>query len=90
VHEGSRGDEADGEAFLAGGQAEAEGCMGLAGAARSSVILPGVRRLRFGYSIRFTRAVARRWWWSARGGTLAPNTSSSDSLTARWRCCRHG
>ena len=35
--------------------------MRLAGAGRSSVILPGVRRLRFGSFIRFTRAAARRW-----------------------------
>jgi hypothetical protein len=35
VHEGGGGDEADGEASLAGGQAEPEGCMRLAGAARA-------------------------------------------------------
>ena len=35
VHEGGRGGEAVGEALLAGGQPEAEGCMGLASAARA-------------------------------------------------------
>jgi hypothetical protein len=40
VHEGGRGDEADGEALLAGGQAKPEGHMRLAGAARSRVIMP--------------------------------------------------
>ena len=33
MHEGRGGGEADGEALLAGGQAEPEGCVGLAGAA---------------------------------------------------------
>ena len=38
---------------------ECRGEMGFAGAWRSRVILPGVRRLRFGSSIRFTRAAVK-------------------------------
>jgi len=64
--------------------------MRLAGAGRSSVILPGVRRARFGSSIRFIRAAARRWWWLVRSVTRARSTSSFDSLTGPWRYCRRG
>jgi hypothetical protein len=41
------------------GEAESRRKVALAAAARSSVILPGVRRLRFGSSIRFTRAAVK-------------------------------
>jgi hypothetical protein len=58
--------------------------------ARSSVILPGVRRLRFGFFIRFIRAAARWPRWSVRSITLVPNISSSGNLIERWRSCRHG
>jgi hypothetical protein len=64
--------------------------MRFARAGRSSVILPGVRRLRFGSSIRFTRAAARRLSSLAPSATPAPSTSSSASRIARWRCCRPG
>jgi hypothetical protein len=64
--------------------------MRFAGAGRSGVILPGVWRLRFGFSIRFTRAAARRSWSSTRSVTLAPTISSSGNPIARWRCCRRG
>ena len=70
--------------------ADGGGDMGLAGAARSSVILPGVRRLRLGSFIPFTRAPARRWWWSARSATPALSISSSGNLIGPWRCYRHG
>jgi hypothetical protein len=43
--------------------------MGFAAAGRSCVILPGVRRLKFGSSIRSTRAAARQSMWSARSAT---------------------
>jgi hypothetical protein len=62
----------------------------LADAGRSSVILPGVRRLRFGSSTRFTRAAARPSKWSARSATPALSTSSSGNPIGPWRCCRHG
>jgi hypothetical protein len=39
--------------------ADRDGDMALAGAARGSAILPGFRRLKFGSSIRFTRAAAK-------------------------------
>jgi hypothetical protein len=64
--------------------------MALASAGRSSVILPGVRRPRFVSSIRSIRAAARRWWWLMRSVTRARSTSSFDSLTGPWRCCRRG
>jgi hypothetical protein len=43
------------------GASDADRKVSLAGARGSSVILPGVRRPRFGSFIRFTRAAARRW-----------------------------
>jgi hypothetical protein len=62
---GQRGDqlgqgaEVDAAPGLDGFDAEGDGEVGLAAAGRSSVILPGVRRSRFGSSIRFTRAAAK-------------------------------
>jgi hypothetical protein len=44
VDHGGRGGEADRQALLAGGQPQSESNVALAGAARSSVILPGVRQ----------------------------------------------
>jgi hypothetical protein len=61
VDQGGGGGEADCEALLAGGKTQAQRDVGFAGAGGSSVILPGVRRPRFGSFIRFTRAAARRW-----------------------------
>ncbi len=52
----------DGEILPAGLLPERKGEPALADAARSSVILPGVRRLRFGFFIRFTRVAGRRSW----------------------------
>jgi hypothetical protein len=83
-------EEATAGAAPDGGAGDADSEMGFAGAGRSSVILPGVRRPRFGFSIRFIRAVARRWWSSVRSVTRARSTSSFDSLTGPWRCCRRG
>jgi hypothetical protein len=53
--------------------AEGAGEPGLAGAARSSVILPGVRHLRFGSATRFIRAAGRGSWSSVRSATRAPS-----------------
>src|SRR5262249_9842146 len=49
----------------------------LAGTGRSSAILPGVRDLRSGSAIPFTRAVAKPSQCSVRSATLALITSSS-------------
>jgi hypothetical protein len=64
----------DGAIVAAGLVTERAGDPALAGAGRSSVILPGVRRLRFGLLTRFIRAAARRSRRSVRGGMPAPNT----------------
>jgi hypothetical protein len=72
------------------GPGDGDGEMTLAGAGRSSVILPGVQRLRFGFSIRFIRAAVRWSWWSVRSTMPEPNISSSGNLIGRWRCCRDG
>ena len=79
-----------GAVVAAGLVGERAGEPGLADAARSSVILPGVRRLRFGSTIRFIRAAVRRSWSSDRSVTPAPNILSSGNLIGRWRSCRHG
>jgi hypothetical protein len=59
MDQGGGGGEADGEALLTGGQPQAQGNMGFAGAGRSSVILPDVRQSKFGSPIRFTRAAVK-------------------------------
>ena len=93
---GQRGDdvgqgaEVDALAGLDRLDAERGGEVGLAGARRDSVILPGVWRLRSGSPTRFTRGVARRSPWLVRSIMLAPNTSSFASPIGRWRCCRRG
>jgi hypothetical protein len=55
--------------------------VGFAGSRRTSVILPGVRRLRFGSRIRSTPAAARWSPLSAPSVMLAPITSSSANPT---------
>jgi hypothetical protein len=80
----------DGAMVAASLVTERAGKPALAGAGRSSVILPGVRRLRFGFFIRFIRATVRRSWRSARCATPAPTTSSSGSRIGRSRFCRSG
>jgi hypothetical protein len=67
-----------------------DGQMRLAGAGRTSVILPGVRRLKSGSRIGFTRARVISLRWSASGGMRAPITSLSGSPITPWRCCRRG
>src|SRR3954471_16502089 len=69
---------------------ERAGQPGLAGPGRTSVILPGVRRLRFGSRIRSTPAAARSSPWSAPSVTPAPIISSSANPTGPWRSCRFG
>jgi hypothetical protein len=64
--------------------------MALARAGRSSVILPGVWRLKFGSSTRFIRAGARRSSSSVRSATRAASISSSDSPIGPWPFCQHG
>ena len=60
---------------------DGNGEMTFARAGRSSVILPGVRRLRFGSRIRSTPAAARWSPLSAPSVMLAPITSSSANPT---------
>jgi hypothetical protein len=61
VDQAGGGGEADREAFLAGSQPKSEGDVGLAGAARSSDIPPGIRTPKAGSSTGSIRAAARRW-----------------------------
>jgi hypothetical protein len=69
---------------------DGDGQMRLACAGRTSVILPGVRRLKSGSRIGFTRARVISLRWSASGGMQAPITSLSGSPITPWRCCRRG
>jgi hypothetical protein len=71
VDQGGGGGEADREALLAGGQPQAEGNMGLAGAARTSVMMPGVRRLKCGSLILSILGAGRLLSRSAASATLA-------------------
>ena len=57
---------------------------------RNSVILPGVRLLRFGSAIRFIRAAAKRSQCSVQRSMLALNTLSSGNPIGHWRYCRRG
>jgi hypothetical protein len=57
---------------------------------RNSVILPGVRLLRFGSAIRFIRAAAKRSQCSVQRCMLALNTLSSGNPIGHWRYCRRG
>jgi len=80
----------DGAIVAAGLVAERAGDPALANPGRSSVILPGVRRLKSESGIRFIRAAARRWRWWAPSAMRASSTSSSANRIERWRCCRRG
>jgi len=62
----------------------------LADTGRSSGILPGVRRLKFGSSIRFTRATVRPLRRLVSSAMPARSISSSGNPIGRWRCCRLG
>jgi hypothetical protein len=60
------------------------GCqMSFAGARRGSVTMPGVRRSRCGFTIRFILDAARSWWSRYGGGLLARNTWSLFNQMAR-------
>jgi hypothetical protein len=71
MHQGGGSGEADGETLLTGGQPEAQGDMGLAGAARTSVMMPGVRRLKCGSLILSILGAGRLLSRSAASATLA-------------------
>jgi hypothetical protein len=72
------------------GPGDGDGEMTLAGAGRSSVILPGVRPLKSESGIRFIRAAVRQWRWWAPSATRASSTSSSANRIERWRYCPRG
>ena len=57
---------------------------------RTSVILPGVRRLRLGSRTRSIPAAPRPSPWSAPSVTPASITSSSANTTRPWHSCRSG
>jgi hypothetical protein len=63
MDEPGNGREGDREAALAGRQTESHGNAGLAGAGRTSVILPGVWRAR--RSLPATLCCSPRRWWSS-------------------------
>jgi hypothetical protein len=80
----------DGAIVATGFLADGAGQPALADAGRTGVILPGVRRLKSGSRIGFTRARVISLRWSASGGMQAPITSLSGSPITPWRCCRRG
>ena len=80
----------NGAVVAAGFVAEGTGKPAFADAGRSSVILPGVRRLRSGSSIRFTHGAARSSRRSAPSAMPVPSISSSGNPIARWHYCRRG
>jgi hypothetical protein len=91
VDEFDGGEEADALAMMLDRlDADRRGEMRLAGAGRTNVILPGVRRLKSGSRIGFIRAWVILSPWSASGGMQAPITSLCGSPIAPWRCCRPG
>ena len=91
VDEFDGGEEPDAFAVVLDGlDADRGGQMRLPRAGRTSVILPGVRRLKSGSRTGFTRARVISSRWSASGGMQAPITSLSGSPIAPWRCCRPG
>jgi hypothetical protein len=59
VDEGGGGGEGDRKALLAGGKAQAQRDVGLAGAGRSSDILPGIKKAKRSSAIAFIRGIAR-------------------------------
>jgi hypothetical protein len=59
MNEPGRGEEVDGEAALARGEAERQTDMRLAGAGRSGDILPGIRTSRVESTIGTIRALVR-------------------------------
>jgi len=61
---------------------DGDGQMGLAGAGRASVMLPGVWVLRWRSSTRFILGAVKVWVFSAASNTAAKSISSSDSRMA--------
>jgi hypothetical protein len=57
--------------------------MGLAGAGRASVMMPGVWVLRCKSSTRFILDTVTQWVFLAASNTVAKNISSSGNQTAR-------
>jgi len=85
MNETGRGEEGDGEATLARGEAKRQTDMRLAGAGRDSDIMPGIRLLRIGSSILFILAAARASPSFARIAFEARTFSSCSSATGPWR-----
>ena len=85
MHEAGRCEEGDGEAALTSGEAERQTDMRLAGAGRSSDILPGIRTSREESTIGSIRALVR---WPFLCGIIAfraPRSLSSSRAMALWR-----
>jgi hypothetical protein len=81
INEPGRREEGDREAALIGREAERQTGVRLAGTARDSAIMPGIRLLRIGSSIPFIRAAARRSPSFARIAFKARTFSSCSSQT---------
>jgi len=90
MDESRGGIEADRQPLLAGRETEPETDMGLAGAGRTSVIMPGARRLKFASSIRSTRGAAKLLLRLVASAMLVGTTWSSGSGTALSPCCPPG
>jgi hypothetical protein len=69
--------------MLDGLHAQGGGDMALAGSGRGSVTMPGVRRSRYGSTIRFILDAVRSWWLRSGGGLLARNIWSLFNRMAR-------
>jgi hypothetical protein len=90
MDEASRSDEADAHATLTGGKTERESDMRLAGAGQDSVTMPGVRRSRYGSTIRSIHDMARWCRSCSDDGLQARITWPCSSRTARWLWSRAG
>jgi hypothetical protein len=69
---------------------DCDGKMGFAGSRRTSVIMPGARRLKFASSIRSTRGAAKLLLRLVASAMLVGTTWSSGSGTALSPCCPPG
>ena len=82
MDESCGGIETDRQPLLAGREAEPKTDMRLAGAARASVMMPGVWVLRCRSFTRFTLDVVTLWVFSAASNTVAKSISSFGNRTA--------
>jgi hypothetical protein len=83
-------DEADLPALVRGDEPEGDSKVRLTCTPRTSVIMPGARRLKFASSIRSTRGAAKLLLRLVASAMLVGTTWSSGSGTALSPCCPPG